>query len=168
VPADVLVRADTPEDYLAIRRVNEEAFGGNEEADLIEALRAEGSVLLSLVAVEDEIVGHVLFSRMSIDEATRSIAAAALAPVAVRPDRQRRGIGGALIDEGLTRLRGAGERLVLVVGHPDYYPRFGFVRPPASSIEHPFPSQAFMALELQPGMLDSVRGRVCYPAAFGL
>ena len=162
----MLIRTETPDDYPSIRRVNEEAFGGREEADLIEALRAEGSVLLSLVAADADVVGHVLFSRMSVEDTGHAIPAVALAPVAVRPELQRRGIGKALIREGLARLHNAGERLVIVVGHPDYYPRFGFVHPP--SIEHPFPAAAFMALELQAGALDGVRGRVCYPSAFGI
>ena len=162
----MLIRTETPDDYPSIRRVNEEAFGGSEEADLIEALRAEGSVLLSLVAANADVVGHILFSRMSIKDSGHAVSAVALAPVAVRPELQRRGVGTALIREGVARLRDVGERLVIVVGHPEYYPRFGFVRP--QSIEHPFPSAAFMALELQTGALDGVRGRVCYPPAFGI
>ena len=152
-----------------IRQVNEAAFGGAEEADLIGSLRREGVVLLSLVAALDgRIVGHILFSRMSIDTPSGTAAAVALAPLAVLPRYQRQGIGGKLIREGVDQLRGLGERLVIVVGHPDYYPRFGFSTATARSLESPFPPDAFMALQLMPGVLDGIQGRVRYPRAFGL
>jgi putative acetyltransferase len=90
-------------------------------------LRTEGVVLVSLVAaIPDRIVGHFLFSRMSIETTGGSVSAAALAPMAVLPERQCRGIGGQLILHGLNLLRGRSEQIVIVVGHPDYYPRFGF------------------------------------------
>jgi putative acetyltransferase len=164
----VTIRAEASTDYYAIRRVNEAAFEGL-EADLVESLRSDGVVLLSLVAeLDGRIVGHILFSRMSIDTPGGVIAAAALAPMAVSPEHQRQGIGGRLIDDGLDRLRTMGERIVIVVGHPEYYPRFGFSSALAGSLESPFPSEAFMAFELIPGALDGIRGRVRYPDAFGL
>jgi putative acetyltransferase len=164
-----IVRTETAEDHAAIRHVNEAAFGTGEEADLVEALREEGVVLLSAVAiVDDEIVGHVLFSRMSIDTAAGSVDAVALAPVAVIPARQRQGIGGQLIRYGLDGLREAGERIVIVVGHAAYYPRFGFSSERGRPLGNPFPPDAFMALELVPGALDGVRGWVQYPRAFRL
>lgn len=152
-----------------IREVNEAAFGSADEADLVEALRTGGVVLLSVVAELDRrIVGHILFSRMSIETPTGAVAAVALAPMAVLPRYQRQGIGGRLIRYGLDTLRGSGERVVIVVGHPDYYPRFGFSAEQARSLENPFPPDAFMALELSPGALARIRGRVRYPDAFGL
>jgi len=152
-----------------IRQVNEAAFGCADEADIVEALRTDGVVLLSVVAeLENRIVGHILFSRMSIETPTESVAAVALAPMAVLPGYQRRGIGGRLIRYGLDTLRALGERIVIVVGHPGYYPRFGFSTEQARSLESPFPSDAFMALELSPGALDHTRGRVRYPNSFGL
>ena len=163
------VREESVEDCAAIRAVNEAAFGGSEEADLVEALRPEGAVLLSLVAEFDgQVVGHILFSRMWIESPTGRIPAVALAPVAVLPSHQRRGVGAALIGRGLDRLRGAGERIVIVVGHPAYYPRFGFSSERARAIEQPFGTDVFMALELAPGALDGVRGRVKYADAFGI
>jgi putative acetyltransferase len=165
----LIVRDDTPDDYAAIGHVNEAAFGTAEEADLVEALREDGAVLLSAVAVlDDEIVGHVLFSRMSIETATGGLQAVALAPMAVVPAWQRQGIGSRLIRYGLERLRDTGERIVLVVGHPTYYPRFGFSGERGRALEHPFPPDVFMALELAPGALDGVKGRVQYARAFGL
>ncbi len=166
---DVIIRAETATDHSMIREVNEAAFGRVDEADLIEALRRERVVLLSVVAEFDRrIVGHVLFCRMSIETPTGAVAAVALAPMAVLPRYQRRGIGGRLIRYGLDRLRGLGERAVIVVGHPGYYPRFGFSTEQARSLENPFPPDTFMALELSPGALARIRGRVRYPHAFGL
>jgi putative acetyltransferase len=169
VTAAVTIRPETPDDRAAIRHVNQAAFGTTEEADLVDALRVDASVLLSVVAeVDEQIVGHVLFSRMSVETSGGAVSAVALAPVAVLPSSQRQGLGARLIRFGLDRLREMGERIVIVVGHPTYYPRFGFSSERARSLEHPFPADAFMALELAPGALDGVRGRVRYPPPFGL
>jgi putative acetyltransferase len=166
---DVIVRPEEAGDYARIGEVNVAAFGGTEEAVIVEALRREGAVLLSLVAVLDGvIVGHILFSRMSIETSGGSLAAVALAPMAVMPEQQRRGIGGKLITAGLAELRRMGERIVLVVGHAGYYPRFGFSTDRARALESPFPVEVFMALELSPAALEGIQGRVKYPAAFGL
>lgn len=168
-PLRIVVRGENAEDYGAIRSVNEAAFESPDEANLVDALRREGVVLASLVAkLESQIVGHILFSRMGIETASGIVSAVALAPMAVLPEYQRQGIGGKLIRCGLECMRERGEQIVLVVGHPDYYPRFGFSADKASSLVSPFPRDAFMALELSPGALDGVRGEVRYPAAFGL
>jgi putative acetyltransferase len=160
--------ADTRE-RLLVRSVNQVAFGRPDEADLVDGLRSEGAVLQSLVAeVDQRIVGHVLFSRMSIETSTSSVSAAALAPVAVLPDYQRRGIGGQLIRCGLDLLRTQGEQIVIVLGDPDYYSRFGFSREKARSLESPFSPEAFLAMELSSGALEGIRGRVRYAAAFRL
>jgi putative acetyltransferase len=167
--SELVIRAEAATDYSMIRQVNETAFGGAEEADLVDSLRTGGFVLLSLVAeLERRIVGHILFSRMSIETPTGAVPAVALAPMAVLPPYQRRGIGARLIGYGLVSLRGLGERIVIVVGHPEYYPRFGFSAAQARSLEGPFSREAFMALELSPGALDGISGRVKYPDAFGL
>ena len=158
----------------AIHRVNELAFGGPDEACLVDRLRADGAVLLSLVAeLESNIVGHILFSRMWIERpglAGPASEAVALAPLAVLPERQRQGIGGQLIRRGLDLLsEELGERIVIVVGHPGYYPRFGFSPEMARTLENPFPPEAFMARELIPGALDGIGpARIRYPQAFGL
>lgn len=163
------IRTERAADHPGIRQVNEAAFGTSEEADLVDALRRDGVVLLSIVAeLNASVVGHALFSRMSIDAPDGAVAAVALAPMAVAPPYQRGGIGTSLIRHGIEALRAMGERIVIVVGHPDYYPRFGFSSALARPLESPFPPEAFMALELSPGALDGVRGPVRYPRAFGL
>ncbi|MGA1994162.1 MAG: N-acetyltransferase [Bryobacteraceae bacterium] len=163
------MRHETTEDRLVVHSINEAAFGRSDEGDLVDSLRIEGVVLVSLVAeLGKRAVGHILFSRMSIEADGRSIAAVALAPMAVLSECQRQGVGGRLIRHGLDLLRRQGEHIVIVLGHTDYYPRFGFSNEKARSLESPFPPEAFMANELSPGALDGIHGKVRYPAAFGL
>jgi putative acetyltransferase len=165
----MLVRNESPEDCAAIRLANGEAFGRPDEADLVDRLRAQGAVLASFVAeVEGRIAGYILFSRMSIETTDKSIAAVALAPLAVIPKFQRQGIGTRLMAHGLDWLREGSEKVVLVLGHPDYYRRFGFLTDKARFIESPFNPKSFMALELKPNALEGIRGKVRYPDAFGL
>ena len=153
----------------AIRAVNEAAFGGAYEADLVDQLRGSDYALISLVAeLESRIVGHIMFSRMWIKTSSGLLSAVALAPVAVLPGHQRKGIGSLLVQRGLELSRGRDEEIVIVVGHPDYYPRFGFSSAKAKSLESPFPREAFMALELRLGVLDGIEGLVVYPSAFGI
>jgi putative acetyltransferase len=167
----VRIRVENPTssaEHLSIHAVNQAAFGGSEEADLVDRLRGD-QALISLVAeCASGIVGHILFSRMWITTASNLVSAVALAPVAVLPERQRKGIGKRLITHGLELLKNQGERIVVVVGHPDYYPRFGFSSAKATPLESPFPRETFMALELVDGALDGVHGAVIYPAAFGM
>jgi len=168
-PSGAVIRFEEADDKPSIRWVNESAFAHPDEAGLIERLRQEGAVLLSLVAqVEEQIVAHILFSRMWIDSAGGSIAAVALAPLAVLPTHQRKGIGGRLIRGGLDCLRDHDEEIVIVLGHPDYYSRFGFSAEKTRGLESPFPPHAFMATELRAGALTGIRGKVRYPVAFGL
>jgi putative acetyltransferase len=132
-------------------------FGRYDEADL-DGLRNEGVALLSLVAeLRKQIVGHILFSRIWIDNAVGSIATAALAPVALLPVQQRKGIGGRLIRRGLDSLRDRGERIVIVLRRPDYYWRFGFSAEKERDLISPFPADAFMAAELS---VDALAGNL--------
>ena len=164
-----LIRDEQPADLDPIRAVNQAAFGRAGEADLIDHLRSEGATLLSLVAEQNgQLVGHILFSRMTIETPLGSIAAVSLAPMAVLPERQGQQIGSELVRRGLAELRARGERIVIVLGHEHYYPRFGFSSEMARSLQSPFPPDAFMALELVEGALAGIRGVVRYPAAFGL
>ena len=166
--ARIFVRHEHPEDptdLAAIRAIHDAAFGGTEESALVDRLRDSGAVLASLIAtVDHRAVGHVLLSRMSIG----TIPAVALAPLGVVPELHHHGIGGRLVHEGLELLQMQGERIVLVVGHPEYYARFGFSTEKARGIDAPFPREFFMALDLTPGALDGVRGQAHYPAAFGI
>ena len=164
-----LIREEQPGDWQQVRKVNEVAFERSDEADLIDRLRQEGVVLLSLVAeLDSQIVGHIMFSRMTVETAQGPVAAVSLAPMAVLLDRQRRQIGSQLVRRGLTTLRERGERIVIVLGHKEYYPRFGFTPENARYLASPFPPEAFMALQLVNGALDGLRGTVKYPSAFGL
>lgn len=164
------IREETVDDLPAIRQVNEAAFGRPEEAALVDALRAAGRVTLSLVALDaGQVAGHVLFSPVQIVMAGGiSTPAVALAPLAVLPALQGRGIGSALTREGLARLRVGGHGIVIVLGHADYYPRFGFRPAAVLGIRAPWdvPEEAFMVAELIPGALEGVSGIVRYGPEF--
>lgn len=166
----VLVRAEEERDRAAVRAVNAAAFGRSEEADLVAALRAQVPGAISLVADEGgAVVGHILFTPVTLgDRADLSIMG--LAPMAVAPERQRSGVGSALVRAGLERCRQEGYGAVVVLGHPAYYPRFGFVPAERWHIRPPFqvPADHYMALELVPGALASVSGTVRYAPPFGI
>lgn len=155
------IRPETEADRAAIHALNSAAFGQPMEADLVDRLRADGDAVLSLVAVEDgEIVGHILLSRMEAP-----FRALALAPVAVKPTRQRQGIGAALIHAGLARAKEAGWQGVFVLGEPDYYQRFGFSAQQAAGFVSPYAGPYFMALALGDA-LPVTTGEVRHAAAF--
>jgi putative acetyltransferase len=163
------VRDETLRDREQVRTVNEAAFERTDEADLIDRLWVEGAVLASFVAeVDSQIVGHIMFSRMTVETGQGPVAAVSLAPMAVLPGHQGRQVGSQLVRHGLAELRARGERIVIVLGHKQYYPRFGFSPEKARYLASPFPPDAFMALELSDDALDGIRGDVRYPSAFGL
>jgi putative acetyltransferase len=165
----VVVREETLEDREAIREVNRQAFGREDEARLVDALRDGGYARLSLVAEEGgRVVGHILFSDLPIVRQAGTLHALALAPLAVLPERQRQWIGSRLVREGLRVSAVAGHRIVVVLGHADYYPRFGFSARLAERLTAPFSGPSFMALELVPGALAGITGEVRYPSPFGL
>ena len=167
--ASASVRRETPQDGAAIRTVNEKAFGGPAEADLVEALRRHGALTLSLVAIQAvEIVGHIAFSPVTIHGVESTFPTLGLGPMAVIPAWQRRGIGSLLVRRGLAECRDAAWAGVVVLGHPEYYPRFGFVRASAFGItcEYPVPDEVFMALELIPGALSGHGGIARYRPEF--
>jgi putative acetyltransferase len=166
----VTVRPEWPGDVAAIRRVNEAAFGRAAEADLVDALRAHGRVSRSLVAERaGMIVGHILFSPVRIDSGRTSTAAIGLAPMAVLPAHQRAGIGSLLVRTGLAECRRAGHGCVVVLGHPEFYPRFGFVRASRHGLawEHSAPDEAFMVLPFREDAIAAGGGVVRYAPEFG-
>lgn len=162
-----IIRPERPTDAPAIRDLHEAAFGQSDEAELVDALRDAGAMTCSLVATtidERSVVGHILFSSVSIDTRHQRFGAVGLAPMAVLPGCQRQGVGGALIRAGLEELRAEDHPAVVVVGHPSYYPRFGFrdARELGLVWEQPGHEDAFMALELTPGALRDRSGVVRY------
>lgn len=165
------IREERPADAGDVQAVNEAAFGRPDEGLLVARLHDVGAIILSLVAVvgDGRVAGHILFSPLTIHPADGQIVpAVALGPMAVLPQRQNEGIGGALIRDGLRRCAAAGHTAVIVLGHPGYYPRFGFRPASAWGITNTFgiSGPAFMALELQPGALQGAAGVAHYHTAF--
>lgn len=159
----VEIRPERAGEAAAIEEVHRLAFGSDTEARLVRRLRAEGYTIVSITAVDGaEIVGHVYFSRVAI----AGLEAVSLAPVSVLPERQRQGIGSALIRAGLDACRSSAVDAALVVGEPGYYTRFGFSLAVGSLFRSPWPPDYLLAIELQPGVLSSPVYDVEYPAAF--
>ncbi len=165
-----VIRRERPEDLLSIRRVNEEAFGRREEADLVDALRKHGDSIISLVAIQrGQVVGHILFSPVTIEPGSPGFPIAGLGPMAVLLPYQKMGIGSELVRVGLEDCRQAGYGIVVVLGHPGFYPRFGFLpaRPFGIRAEWGVPDDAFMALEIVPRALSGCSGVARYLPEFG-
>lgn len=162
--ASIEIRPEQPADLEAIREVNRQAFGQEQEGRIVDALRANG-VVLSLVAVTEGVVaGHILFSPLTVGPVT----GAALGPMAVLPPYQRRGIGSQLVQRGLERLRADGCAFVALIGHPEFYPRFGF-RAAADigmTCEWEVPAEAFMVTVLDPAVTDLLAGRAAFRPEF--
>jgi putative acetyltransferase len=165
----IIIHPETPEDIEAIRHVNDQAFGQQAEGILVDKLRARGIVTLSLVTMmENEIVGHILFSPVIVQSEDSSFDAITLAPMAIMPVHQRKGIGSKLVRSGLRRCRQLGHDIVFVLGHPEYYPRFGFVpaRSKGVKCEFEFPDEAWMVLELLDSALAGRKGTVKFQPEF--
>jgi len=162
------IRTEKSEDCAAIQRINEAAFGGSKEANLVEMLRQADKVCLSLVAIQHgQPVGHILFSPVTIADTRDDFPAIGLAPLAVLPPFQRMGIGSKLVRQGLLDCKREGYRVVVVLGDPHYYARFGFLRASDHQLDNEYHAyEAFMALELQDGALQEVRGLVKYAPEF--
>lgn len=169
-PSPVIIRTENDRDHLAIYAITAAAFDGTEEAELIDRLRDTADPFISLVAeIDGRVVGHILFTPVSITGPEHTSAGMGLAPMAVAPGLQRRGIGSALVESGLEVCREGGHQLAVVLGHPEYYPRFGFERASTHGIrwEIEVPEEAFMVLELSPGALEGRTGVVRYHPEFG-
>jgi putative acetyltransferase len=159
------IREEISADIPAIRKVNDAAFSQAQEGNIVDALRSNGAVLLSLVAiVNDEVVGHIMYSPATVG----GVSGAGLAPMAVLPEYQRQGIGSQLIEVGNQKLKEAGCPFIIVLGHADFYPRFGFR--PASKYgircEWEVPDDVFMVLVLDPARMQSVSGLATYRHEF--
>lgn len=165
-----MIRAETVADIPSIHRVNASAFETDAEARLVDALRKSGALTLSLVAQSDAgVIGHIAFSPVTVTrEDGVVIAGVGLAPMAVLPAHQRSGIGSKLITEGLRLLRAGGHRFCVVLGHPDYYPRFGFSRASAHGLrwDQTVPDEAFMVQALTSDGLEGVSGVVRFRPEF--
>ena len=163
------IRPEVPEDQTSIHYINQEAFGQNQEADLVDKLRQRGALTVSLVAVQETaIVGHIAFSPVEITSEKSSFGALTLAPMAVLPVHQNKGIGSQLIIAGLQECLQLGHEIIVVVGHPNYYPRFGFIPANPKGIECEFevPNEAWMIKELKQGALAGRRGKVRFQPEF--
>jgi putative acetyltransferase len=169
--AAMTVRQTLESDIADLRDIHLKAFGeeeGPEIAELVEALMEDATArpLVSLASVKDErLTGHILFTSVRLSGSARAVSASILAPLAVLPEEQSRGVGGALIRTGLGMLRESGTGLVFVLGHPGYYPRYGFVPAGELGFEAPYPvpeehAAAWMVQELCPGLIGTVRGTV--------
>jgi putative acetyltransferase len=169
-----ILRVEQPRDVMGIRRVNELAFARPEEADVVDRLRQTSIPFVSLVAEDGgAIVGHVLFTPAVVDDGERHVgqrvAGMGLAPLAVTPERQRQGIGTLLVQRGLELLRADGCPFVVVLGHPNYYPRFGFDRASTHGLTCQWPGvpdEAFMVLVFDPGALRGASGVARYRDEF--
>lgn len=163
-----LIRPEQPNDILAIHRVNLAAFGAADEANIVDALRQQAHPFVSLVAVVTEgVVGHIAFSAAAL-VSYPDAPIAGLAPMAVLPSHQRQGIGSALVRAGLGECRRLGFEAVVVLGHADYYPRFGFQAASRFGLvsEYDVPDDVFMAVELTSGVLRAYSGTIRYHSAF--
>ncbi len=164
----VIVRDEQPQDARAVRAVNLAAFATAAEADLVDVLRWQARPVVSLVAEEGgEVVGHIMFTPVTL-VGQPQLRIMGLAPMAITPAHQRKGIGSVLVRAGLERCRALGAGAIVVLGHPTYYPRFGFEPAVRFGIgsEYDAPPDAFMLLELQPGHMHGTSGTVAFHAAF--
>ncbi len=165
----LIIRAETQADYPAVRQVNEYAFSRVNEADLVDALRRNAEPQISLVAeLDGQVVGHIFFSPVLIESEASKFTALGLAPMAVLPEFQNQAIGSELVRRGLDECRSIGHDVVVVLGHPEYYPRFGFVPAKQKGLrcEYTVPDEAFMAVELREGALAGREGVVKYRPEF--
>lgn len=165
----IKIREEQPQDIKAIREVHMRAFGQTQEADLVDKLRQNCNDLLSLVALmENHVVGHILFSPATIEVEDRTVQGMGLAPMAVLPECQRRGIGSELVRTGIARLESRQCPFVIVLGHAHYYPRFGFEPASRHGIrsEWEVPVDAFMILVLNESEMNGISGVAKYRREF--
>ena len=165
----LIIREETAEDFPIVFDINTRAFETDEEARLVNLLRRKARPVVSLVAERDNtILGHIMFSPVTVDDEAAGGRTMGLAPMAVHPDFQKQGVGSKLVHAGLDACRALRTELVFVLGHPDYYPRFKF-KPAADSRFHytdPKLDEFFFVLELTKGAATGISGEVCYHPSF--
>jgi len=165
----MIIREEQPSDMEIIWKVNVEAFETEAEANLVNSLRDSGCTFISLVAETDnKVVGHILFTPVELSGNKNKLKIIGLAPMAVLSQYQNKGLGSKLVETGLERCKSLGYDAVVVLGHPTYYPKFGFVPSVKYGIksEYDVPDEAFMILELTPGSLKHHEGVIRYHEAF--
>ncbi|AHA06708.1 MULTISPECIES: GNAT family N-acetyltransferase [Bacillus] len=171
----VTIRQEQKNDYRKTEEVVKEAFLNEEfsdkkEHELVKRIRECDAFIpeLSIVAVDKEIVGHIMLSKITIEQGGTTVDSLALAPVSIAPSHQKKGIGGKLITAALEKAKELGYGSVVVLGHPEYYPKFGFERASQWNIKAPFevPDEVFMVMELRENTLQGVEGIVQYSSAF--
>ncbi len=166
---DCIIRPERPTDHARVHEIHKLAFETEAEAELVDGLRREVTPIISLVAeMDNEIVGHILFTPVTVGDTPAGAATMGLAPLSVHPDFQDHGIGGELTTVGLKACATLGTEIVVTLGHPDYYQRFGFIPAIEEGISYigrdfdPF----FMVRELVPGTLEKYQGEVRYHRLF--
>ena len=165
------IPTENPEHVEAVRNINIAAFGRENEANLVDRLRGSASTFSFVALLSDRIVGHIFFSPVVVEgKCSRNLSIVGLAPLAVLPNYQRQGIGTLLIRQGLKECARSGFNAVVVLGHPDFYSRFGFIPASRKSLkcEYDVPDEAFMVLELESGALEDCSGTVKYRSEFSL
>ena len=166
----IVIRKEWAKDFSQVRKLNEAAFETDDEARLVDILRDSNINVISLVAEENGVIlGHILFSPVELSNNPERIAITGLAPMAILPDYQKKGIGSALVRKGLEYCRKASYKAVVVLGHPEYYPKFEFVPSVQFNIksEYDVPENVFMVKELEKGALKNCSGVIKYHNAFG-
>mgnify|MGYP001139491531 CR=1 FL=1 len=166
----ITIRPEQPDDIAAVRTINEAAFGDTAEASTVDTLRNACPDAVSLVAVEDDtILGHIFFTPVHVSGGSGAVQGMGLAPMAVLPERQRQGIGSLLVQAGIDAMRERGCQFVIVVGHAEYYPRFGFVPASKHGLSCQWegvPDEAFMVLILDESAMVGVSGTAAYREEF--
>ncbi|HRN94665.1 MAG TPA: N-acetyltransferase [Chitinophagales bacterium] len=165
------IQQETAQDFNAVFELNKLAFGQENEPKLVELLRKSSAFIpeLSLVAwFQNQIVGHILFTKIKIVNNENDTESLALAPMAVLPEFRQKGIGGQLVNSGIEEAKELGYKSIIVLGHEHYYPKFGFEPAEKWNIKSPYdvPANVFMALELTPNGLENTSGLVVYPKEF--
>lgn len=170
---EMIIRTENERDLKEVFDLNFQAFGNREdESKLVERVReSEGFIPeLSLVAeMNNKIVGHLLLSKAKVEDQNEEHTVIVLAPIAVKPDLQKQGIGSSLIKEGIRRCKELGYELILLIGHPSYYPRLGFQPARKFGLElkqFEVPDEVFMVCEVREGALQKIKGELKYPKAF--